>query len=90
VKRVATLLEPTRKIVEESTPWSDNYSAIEGEILALLRRPAMYPQSFKELRNELIPTFSESQICQEIRNLLDDGLIRLVYTCGFEIGFEWA
>jgi hypothetical protein len=84
------MLEPPREIVEESTPWSDNYSAIEGEILALLRRPAMYPESFKELRNELIPVFSESQIRQGIRNLLDDGLIRLVYTCGFEVGFEWA
>ncbi len=84
------MLEPPREIVEESTPWSDKYSAIEGEILALLRRPAVYPQSFKELRNELIPVFSESRILQGIRNLLDDGLIRVVYTCGFEIGFEWA
>ena len=50
----------------------------------------MYPQSFRELRNELILGFSESRILQGIRNPLDDGLIRVVYTCGFEIGFEWA
>jgi len=87
---VAALLELSREIVEESTRGRDRYSAIEGEILALLTRPAMYSQSFKELRNELIPAFSESQIRQGIRNLLDDGLIRLVYTYGFEIGFEWA
>ncbi len=87
---MTALLEPPREIVEESTPWTDKYSAIEGRILALLRRPAMYPQSFKELRNELIPTFPESQIWQGIRNLVDDGLIRVVYTCGFEVGFEWA
>jgi len=87
---VATLLEPSREIVEESTPRRDNYSAIEGEILPLLRRPAMYPQSLKELRNELFPIFSESRIWQGIRNLIDDGLIRFVYTCGFEIGLEWA
>jgi hypothetical protein len=87
---VGTLLEPLREIVEESTPWSDKYSAIEGEILTLLGRPAMYPQSLKELRNELIPFFSESRILQGILHLLEDGLIRIVYTCGFEIGFEWA
>jgi len=90
MRRMAALLEPPREIVEESTPWSDKYSAIEGEILTLLMRPAVYPQSFKELRNELIPVFSESRIWQGIRNLLDDSLIRVVYTCGFEIGFEWA
>jgi hypothetical protein len=87
---MATLLEPQREIVEELTPWRDNYSAIEGEILALLRRPAMFPQSFKELRNELIPFFSQSRISKGIRNLIDDGLIRVVYTCGFEVGFEWV
>jgi DNA-binding Lrp family transcriptional regulator len=87
---VATFLEPPREIVEAFTSTSDKYSAIEGEILTLLRRPAVYPQSFKELRHELTPVFSESQIWQGIRNLLDDGLIRLVYTSGFEIGFEWA
>jgi hypothetical protein len=90
MRRMAALLEPPREIVEESIPRSDKYSAIEGEILTLLRRPAVSPQNFKELRNELIPVFSESRIWQGIRNLLDDGLIRVVYTCGFEIGFEWA
>ncbi len=87
---MAALLEPPREIVEESTLPSDKYSAIEGEILTLLRRPAVHPQSFKELRNELTPVFSESRIWQGIRNLLDDGLIRVVYTCGFEIGLDWA
>ena len=87
---MAALLEPPREIVEESTLRSDKYSAIEGEILTLLRRPAVYPQNFKELLNELIPVFSESRIWQGIRNLLDDGLIRVVYTCRFEIGLDWA
>ncbi len=87
---MAALLEPPREIVEESTLPSDKYSAIEGEILTLLRRPAVHPQSFKELRNELTSVFSESRIWQGIRNLLDDGLIRVVYTCGLEIGLDWA
>ncbi len=73
------MLEPPREIVEEYAPRSDKYSAIEGEILALLRRPAAYPQSFNELRNELTPIFSASQILERIRNLLDDGLIRVVH-----------
>jgi hypothetical protein len=54
---VATLLEPPREILEEFAPSIDRYSAIEGEILVLLKRPAMYPQSLKELRNELTPLF---------------------------------
>jgi DNA-binding Lrp family transcriptional regulator len=87
---VATLLESQREMVEGSPPKTDRYSAIEGEILTLLKRPAMYPQSFAELRHELSYVFSESQIWRAVRNLVDDGLIRIVYTCGFEIGFEWA
>jgi len=90
VRRVALLLEPPKEIVEEFTPWADRYSAIEGSILALLRRPAMSPLSFKEIRNELTPVFPEARIWQGIRNLLDDGLIRIVYTCGFEAGLDWA
>jgi hypothetical protein len=90
MRGVAALLEPPRQIIDESTLKSDRYSAIEGEILMLLRRPATYPQSFGELRRELALVFSESQIWQGVRNLLDDGLIRVVYTCGFETGFEWA
>jgi len=84
------LLEPRREIVEESTPWRAKYSAIEGEILALLKRPAMSPLSFKEIRNELTPVFPENRIWQGVRNLLDDCLIRIVYTCGFEVGLDWA
>jgi hypothetical protein len=50
----------------------------------------MFPQTIKELRKELFAIFSESRIWQGIRDLIDDGLIRVVYTCGFEIGLEWA
>ncbi len=85
-----TLLEPPGKIVEESAPWSNRYSAVEGEILEILRRPAMFPQSLKELLHELTPVFSDSQVWRGIHNLLDDELIRIVYTTGYEIGLEWA
>ena len=85
-----TLLEPRKGILEESTLWRNRYSKVEGEILAILRRPAMSPQSLVEFLDELTPTFLESQVWQGLRNLLDDGLIRMVYTTGFEIGFEWA
>ncbi len=87
---MASLLEPRREIVEESIPWRDKYSAIEGEILALLKRPAMSPLSFNEIRNELTPVFPENRVWQGVSNLLDDGLIRIVYTYGFGVGLDWA
>jgi len=86
---VAALLEPSPELVE-SPPSIGRYSKVEGEILKLLNRPAICPPSLKEIQNELIPLFSQVQIWQGFRNILGDGLVRLVYTCGYEIGLEWA
>jgi len=87
---MAAALEPPRETFEKSLTSIDRYSEIEGMILTILRRPALSPLSISELRNELVPIFSEPQILHGVRNLLDDGLIRVVYTSGFEIGFAWA
>jgi hypothetical protein len=89
VRMVAALLEPPKVTVEEAQRIG-RYSRIEGEILALLRRPTRFPLSLKEIRNELTPFFSEPEIWKGIHDLLDDGLIRATYTSGFEIGLEWA
>jgi DNA-binding Lrp family transcriptional regulator len=86
---LAALLEPPREIVEEAQRIG-RYSGIEGEILVLLQRPARNPPSFREIRSELAPFFSEPEVWKGILDLLDDGLIRATYTSGFEIGIEWA
>lgn len=86
---LAALLEPPTIVVEE-TKRIGRYSTIEGEILVLLRRPTRFPLAIKEIRNELVPFFSEPEIWKGILDLLGDGLIRATYTSGFEIGLEWA
>lgn len=81
------MLEPSEQRVEEATRQKGPSSAIEREILALLRRPARYPPGIKELRHELLPFFSELQILKRILSLLEKGLIEIVYSSGFELGF---
>ena len=86
---MAALLEPPTIVVEE-TKRIGRYSTIEGEILVLLRRPTRFPLAIKEIRNELVPFFSEPEIWKGILDLLGDGLVHATYTSGFEIGLEWA
>ena len=86
---MAALLEPPTEIVEE-TQGIGRYSHVEGEILVLLRRPARFPPSLKEIWMELTPTFSEREIWKGILDLIQDGLVRATYTGGYEIGLEWA
>ena len=87
-QKVATLLEPPEQRVGETTHEKATSSTIEREILALLRRPAGYPPGIGDIRHELLPFFSELQIQKAIFSLLDMGLIEIVYTCGFELGFR--
>ena len=86
---MAALLEPPTEVVEE-TQGIGRYSHIEGEVLALLRRPARFPPSVKEIWMELTPTFSEHEIWKGILDLIQDGIIRATYTSGYETGIEWA
>lgn len=86
---MAALLEPPREIIEEAQKIG-RYSRTEGEILVLLSRLVRSPLSLKEIRNELTPFFSGPEIWKGILDLLDDGLIRITYTSGYEIGLEWA
>ena len=83
---MATLLEPPEHRVEEATQKAPS-SAVEREILAVLRRPARYPPGIRDLRHELLPFFSELQILKGVLSLLDRVLIEVVYSPTFEIGF---
>ena len=86
---MAALLAPPTGIVEEAQGIG-RYSHVEGEILVLLRRPAMFPPSLKEIWTELTPSFSEHDIWKGILDLIQDGMIRATYTSGYETGIEWA
>lgn len=85
---MVALLEPTKQSAEETTQGKGPSSAIEREILDLLRRPARYPPGIRDLRHELLPFFSELQIQKAVFGLLDKGLIETVYTSGFELGLR--
>ena len=61
---------------------------MERDILTLLRHLTNNPLTLKEIRRELIRSYSELQIQEAILNLLEEGLIEMVYTCNFELGFR--
>jgi len=84
------LLEPTGQTVEETTQSKGPSSAIEREILALLRRPARHPPGIRDLKHELLSFYSELRIQTAILNLLDNELIEMVCENGYEIGFRLA
>jgi len=63
-------------------------SAAERDILTLLRHLTNKPLTFKEVRRELLRTYSEFQIQEAVLSLLEKGLIETVYPCGFELGFR--
>ena len=81
------LLEPAGQTVEEATQSKGQSSAIEREILDLLRTPARHPPGIRELRHQFLPFYSELRIQTAIFNLLDEGLIEMVCETGYEIGF---
>lgn len=81
------LLEPAGQTVKETTQAKGPSSAIEREILDLLRTPARHPPGIRELRHQLLPRYSELQIQTAIFLLLDQGLIEMVCENGYEIGF---
>lgn len=81
------LLEPSGQTVEEATQAKGPSSAIEREILALLRRPARHPPGMRDLKHELL-RFSALRVQTAIVSLLDEGLIEMVCENGYEIGFR--
>ena len=56
---MATVLAST-EVVEDGQRIG-KYSEIEGEILVLLRRPVRFPQTIKEILNELTPLFPNTK-----------------------------
>ena len=82
-----TLLEPAGQTVEEATQSKGPSSAIEREILDLLRIPARHPPGIRDLRHQFLPLYSELRIQTAIVKLLDEGLIEMVCETGYEIGF---
>jgi len=84
------LLEPAGQTVEETTHAKVPSSAIEREILDLLRTPARHPLGIRELRHPLLPFYSELRIQTAILRLLDEGSIKMVCESGYEIGFRLA
>ncbi len=87
---MVALLEPAEQAVEESTQETAQSSAIEREILDLLRRPARSPPGIKDLKRELLHLYTLLQIQKALLDLLDKGLIETVYTSSFELGFRLA
>ena len=81
------LLEPAGQTVEEATRSKGPSSAIEREILDLLRIPARHPPGIRDLRHQFLPLYSELRIQTAIVKLLDEGLIEMVCETGYEIGF---
>ena len=81
------LLEPAGQTVEEATQSKGPSSAIEREILDLLRIPARHPPGIRDLRHQFLPLYSELRIQTAIVKLLDEGLIEMVCETGYEIGF---
>ncbi len=77
---MVALLEPAEQAVEESTQGSAQSSAIEREILALLRRPARSPPSITDLRGELLASFTELEVQRAIVNLLNRRVVESIYT----------
>ena len=62
--------------------------AAERDILTLLRHLTSKPLALKDVRRELIGTYSEFQLQEAILSLLEKGEIETVYPCGFELGFR--
>ncbi len=87
---MVALLEPTKQSAEETTQGKGPSSATEREILDLLRRPARYPPGIRDLRHELLPFHSLLEIQNAMFSLLDKGLIVVVHTSGFGLGFRLA
>lgn len=85
VRRVATLLAPLEEKNEEPTLRTVPSSEIEREVLRLLRRPARYPPSLKDIRDELVSHFTELEIQTSIMTLIEDGLVVVAYTSGYEL-----
>lgn len=84
------LLGPAGQAVEETTQAKGPSSAMEREILDLLRIPARHPPGIRELRHQFLPLYSELRIQTAILNLLDEGLVEMVCENGYEIGFRLA
>ena len=84
---MVALLEPTKQSAEETTRGKGPSSAIEREILHLLRTPARHPPGIRELRHQFLPLYFDLQIQNAILKLLDEGLIEMVCETGYEIGF---
>ncbi len=85
---MATLLAPPEEKKEVPPLRTVPSSGIEREVLRLLRRPARYPPSLREIRDELIPCFTELQIQNGIMTLIEDGLVAAAYTSGYELGLR--
>ena len=69
-------------------PFPGSESPVERDILTLLRYFTNGPLTFREVRRELLRSYSESRIQEAILALLDKGLIETAYPCGLEIGFR--
>ncbi len=85
---MATLLAPAEEKNEEPTLRTVPSSGIEREVLKLLRRPARYPPSLRDIRDELIPYFTELEIQAAILALIEDGLVATAHTSGYELGLR--
>lgn len=71
----STLLETSGGEHERSTHPVSQGSDPEREILALLRRPARETLSLQEIRNELLPRFTELEIQTALLKLLESGAV---------------
>jgi len=89
-ERVVTLLTRQEDGNERPTPQNSPSSEIEREVLELLRHPAGYPPSLRELRSKLLPFFTELQIQNAIMDLIDEEMIAMVMEDGNELGFAIA
>ncbi len=85
---MATLLAPLERMNEVPTLKTVPSSGIEREVLRLLRRPVRYPPSLREVRDELIPYFTELQIQNAIMTLVEDGLVAAACASGYELGLR--
>ncbi len=65
-------------------------SAAERDILTLVRYLTTKPLTVKDIRRELLQSYSELQILKAILSLLERGQLETVYPCGFELGFRAA
>ncbi len=81
---LATVHAPLQR---ERSPFTVKLAA-ERDILTLLRHLTIKPLTMKDLRRELLGTYSEFQIQAAILSLLETARIETVYPCGFELGFR--